>query len=142
MRLLEVVGDGIRLTGAGYLKPALVEQLAADMDTPGWMGKNNREEHCRSVAELRASATRLGLLRKCKGKLLPTALGIEARGDAGVVWERLVASLPLGRQDFEQQAGAIALLAVAAGKPPYDLLCAQGAAIFEAAGWRAALRKR
>lgn len=135
LRLLDVVGDGVTLTGAGYLKPALVAQLATEMDLPKWIGKNNREEHCRPIAWLRNSATALGLVRKRKGELLPTALGLKVRGNPELVWARLVESLPLGRQDFERQAGAIALLAVAAGKAPYETLSAHGADVVEAAGW-------
>ncbi len=48
---LDVVGDGVTLTAAGYLPPAVVEQVA---DRTGiadwWFGKANREDHTFPVA--------------------------------------------------------------------------------------------
>ncbi len=50
--LLDVVGDGVTLTGAGYLKPTAVEQIAHRTGiTEWWIGKANREDLTWPVAE-------------------------------------------------------------------------------------------
>ena len=69
---------GIPLTGAGYLKPADVEQAAKVVPTMvDWLdfGKNNRETHCHPVLQFRECLQDVGLLRKNKGRLLLTKAG-------------------------------------------------------------------
>lgn len=74
LALLDVLGDGVRLTGAGYLPPALVEHLAERTGVTGWwIGKANREDQTWPVAQLRDSARALGLVSVRKGTLAPTA---------------------------------------------------------------------
>ena len=68
--------DGIRLTGAGYMKPADV--LAASALIPrmnDWIGMNNRDSQTVPVLEFRGGLQKIGLLRKNKGRLLRTKLG-------------------------------------------------------------------
>ena len=73
--LLDLIGDGVRLTSAGYLPPALVEQLAERTGVTGWwIGNANREDLTRPVARLRESARALGLVRVRNGRLAPTAV--------------------------------------------------------------------
>ncbi len=136
LHLLELVGDGIALTQAGYLRPADVTVLAEPMNLPAWMGKANREEHCRPVAMLRETAVELGLVRKLKGRLVPTAKGRTLAGDPDGLWDWLVLRLPLGRSDAERQAGAVALLAVSTGEPAGDGIRRLGPTVLAEAGWR------
>ena len=71
--LLEVVGEGVVLTSAGYLPPKLVEQFAERTGiTKWWIGKANREDLTPPVASLRESARALGLVSVRKGRLTPT----------------------------------------------------------------------
>lgn len=134
--LLEVVGAGLTLTTAGWLPPAVVSRIATDLDLlEPWMGKGNREQHFPPVRLLRETATALGFLRKRKGELLPTALGTRLAGDAESMWQHLADSLPQGHKPFEQHAGAIMLLAVAAGETPYDGICRFGPSLLWSAGW-------
>ena len=116
LAVLDAVGAGTRLTAAGYLSPVVVEQIARGAGvTEWWIGKANREDLTWPVAALRQNAQEVGLLRKAKGALAPTA---RARAVADRPRE-LVASvlerLPLGK-GFEAQAGWFLLLGLAAGE--------------------------
>ncbi|MHA6618566.1 plasmid pRiA4b ORF-3 family protein [Pseudonocardia sp. DLS-67] len=116
--LLDRVGDeGITLTGAGYLPPAHVEAVAAELGvTDEWIGKHNREIHTMPVLNLRESAQKMGLLRKHRGRLLLTALGRRLRTDSVGLWWHLAERIPLTPRDqCEGQAGLVLLIAVAAG---------------------------
>ena len=60
---LDVIGDGLRLTGAGYLPPAIVERFTERSGITGWwMGKANREDLTPPVAGVRDTARALGLV--------------------------------------------------------------------------------
>ena len=114
--LMDRVGDGIRLTGAGYLPPAHVEAAATELSLlEDWMGKGNREIQTRPVLHLRETATTMGLLRKQHGMLLLTAAGRKLRTDPVALWWHLAERMPPKSADrCETQAGLIWLLAVAA----------------------------
>src|SRR5699024_6800555 len=116
--LLDVVGDGVQLTGAGYLKPALVEQLAERLGvTEWWIGKANREDLTPPVAQVRESARALGLVSVRKGRLAPTAVARRHRDRSVELWRHIVSRLPLGRKDFDRDAGWVALAVAASGTP-------------------------
>ena len=71
---LDVIGDGVALTAAGYLPPAVVEQIAERSGIGDWwIGKANREDLTYPVAEIRSTARALGLVSVRKGRLTPTA---------------------------------------------------------------------
>src|SRR3954471_10145809 len=125
--LLTRIGDGIRLTSAGYLPPAVVEEtmraLGWDAD---WIGKMNREDQTYPVWELREFARRTGLVRKHRGVLQRTVAGRRLTDDAAGLWEHLAGSLPLARAEVEREAGVLFLLAVAAGRPRPHAVVAEG----------------
>ena len=111
------LGDGVKLTGAGYLPPALVVEtmraLGWDAD---WFGAGNREDLTRPVAELRDTARRLGLVRVHRNELRPTAVGRRLADDPVGLWRHIAARLPLGRGEADRVAGLLWLLGVAAGR--------------------------
>lgn len=116
--LLDLIGDGVRLTGAGYLPPALVEELAERTGVTGWwIGKANREDLTWPVAQLRDSARALGLVSVRKGRLAPTALAGRCRDQPLALWRHILSRLPVGRTEFDRQAGWLALAAVGGGIP-------------------------
>lgn len=130
--LLQRVGDGIRLTQAGYLPPAVVKAAMVELGWQGdWYGAGNREVET-PVRELRESAQRFGLLRKNRGQLLRTKLGGRLVDDPSGLWWHLATRLPDGRSDAERQAGILYLLTVAAGRPRDGELLATGMTIL---GW-------
>lgn len=91
--LLDLIGnDGVDLTAAGYLKPAFVHRLAHDTGiAETWIGKVNREDLTWPVADLRATARSLGLIRKSRQRLLLTRAGLRAREDPQALRDLLAA---------------------------------------------------
>ena len=135
LAVLDAVGSGTRLTSAGYLPPALVEQIAeATGVSEWWIGKANREDLTWPVAFLRENAQALGLLRKAKGTLAPTARARTATGNPRALVSAVLERLPLGK-GFDADAGWFVLLAVAAGAsgPDLDTRLAQ---MLTDRGWR------
>ena len=134
--LLNRVGaDGIMLTGAGYLPPVHVAAATAELGLgEEWIGKGNRENQTMPVLHLRESATRMGLLRKHRGRLVRTARGRAAVTDPLALWWQLAERMPLGSADACQtQAGLILMTAVAAQVT--DDLDAAVARFLGAVGW-------
>ncbi|TFV74387.1 hypothetical protein E4P39_12920 [Blastococcus sp. CT_GayMR19] len=87
------LGDGVKLTGAGHLPPALVADIMRSLGWDAdWPGTNTREHLTVPVAELRDMARRLGLVRVHRGRLLPTTMGNgdspTTRSACGVTWRR------------------------------------------------------
>src|SRR5699024_3017193 len=104
--LLEVIGDGVDLTGAGYLKPAVVEQLAQRTGIADWwIGKANREDQTLPVFDLRATARSLGLVSVRKGRLAPTRAARALADEPEALLRHILDRLPLGRADSDRQAG-------------------------------------
>lgn len=127
--LLSRIGDGVRLTQAGYLPPAIVEEtmrtLGWDAD---WIGKHNREDTTYPVLELRDLARRMGLLRVYRGTLLRTVAGRRLTDDPVGLWWHLADRLPVARGEVEVMSGTLLLLAVAAGRSRPHALVADGLA--------------
>jgi hypothetical protein len=115
--LLDRVGEnGISLTTAGFLPPAVVVELMTELDpNQNWIGENNRESHTRPLLELRNAATSLGLLRKLKGRLVLTSRGTALRTDSRGLWEHIAARIPVEQTEHDRAAAALGLLLIAAG---------------------------
>jgi hypothetical protein len=134
--LLEVVGEGVVLTSAGYLPPKLVEQFAERTGiTKWWIGKANREDLTPPVALVRDTARALGLVSVRKGRLTPTVAGVRARQDPQALLNHIVGRLPLGTKDFDRQAGWMAL-AVAGSGAPVEHWREQVSDLLLGLGWR------
>ncbi|MGK0720760.1 plasmid pRiA4b ORF-3 family protein [Leucobacter sp. W1478] len=134
--LLEVIGDGASLTGAGYLKPADVEQIAQRIGiTKWWIGKANREDQTWPVAQLRATARSLGLVAVRKGRISPTQAGKRCAGDPESLLRRIIGGLPLGKSPAERQAGWAAL-AIAGSEIPAELWNGAIKEVMFDLGWR------
>ena len=118
---LDVIGDGVTLTAAGYLPPAVVEQVAESTGISyWWIGKANREDLTYPVADIRTTARALGLVSIRKGRLSPTAAATRAHHDPQALWRHIVGRLPLGTTDAERQAGWMALAVVGSGAPAQE----------------------
>jgi hypothetical protein len=134
--LLEVIGDGVALTSAGYLPPKLVEQLAERTGIAGWwIGKANREDLTPPVAAVRDTARALGLVSVRKGRLAPTAAGTRCRRDPQALWQHIVGRLPLGNKESNREAGWMALAVVGSGVPAQEWRREISDLLF-ALGWR------
>jgi hypothetical protein len=133
---LDVIGDGLRLTGAGYLPPAIVESFTQRSGISGWwIGKANREDLTPPVAGVRDTARGLGLVTLRRGRLTPTAAGTRCRHDPQALWEHIVGRLPLGTKDFDRHAGWLALAVAGSGIPAEEWRDEVGDLLF-ALGWR------
>ena len=117
--LLDTVGDGVKLTAAGYLAPAVVQTIFDEFDLGDeWIGKGNREDLTVPVLHLRETAQQLKLLRKYKGRLVPTPRGRELADDPVGLWSHLANALPIGGRDAADagwQAGVLLLALMASG---------------------------
>lgn len=113
--LLARVGDGVRLTQAGYLPPAIVLETVRSLGWEDrWIGKHNREDQTLPVLLLREYAQRYGLLRKQRGVLHRTVAGRRLTDDPAALWWHIAERLPLARTEAERIAGLLYLLAAAA----------------------------
>lgn len=113
---LDVIGDGVALTGAGYLPPATVEQIAERSGiTRWWIGKANREDLTPPVAAVRDTARALGLVTVRKGRLTPTAASAHCRQDPQALWQHIVERLPVGAKEADRHAGWMALAVAGSG---------------------------
>ncbi|GAB2867985.1 plasmid pRiA4b ORF-3 family protein [Nocardioides pacificus] len=113
---LDIVGGGVTLTTAGYLPPAVVEQVAERTGIADWwIGKANREDLTFPVADIRTTARALGLVSVRKGRLSPTAAAVRRAHDAQALLGHIVERLPVGTTEAERQAGWMALAVVGSG---------------------------
>ena len=116
--VLEAVGDGLTLTAAGYLPPRAVETIYRRSAAEGeWIGKGNREDLTLPVLDLRERCRRYGLIRKAKGRLLPTANGRRLRADSSALLDLVLTRLAHEGEDFERVATGLALLGVVVARP-------------------------
>lgn len=132
---LDVIGEGVTLTAAGYLPPAVVEQVAERSGISSWwIGKANREDLTYPVADIRATARALGLVSVRKGRLSPTAAATRCQ-DPQALWRHIVGRLPLGAKDAERQAGWMALAVAGSGVPAQEWR-SEISDLLLALGWR------
>lgn len=133
---LDIIGDGVTLTAAGYLPPAVVEQVAERTGiAEWWIGKANREDLTHPVADIRSTARALGLVGVRKGRLTPTAAAARCGQDPTALWRHIVGRLPLGTKDAERQAGWMALAVAGSGVPAQEWRGEISGLLF-ALGWR------
>ena len=116
--LLDLVGSaGSKLTSAGYLPPADVAAIAAELRLEDeWIGKFNREAQTLPVLDFRESAMRAGLLRRSKGMLVLTPAGRALRGDPVKLWWYLAENTPRRPAGNLERQAVILMLAAVAGR--------------------------
>ncbi|MGN6781529.1 MAG: hypothetical protein ACTHJH_08510 [Marmoricola sp.] len=104
--LLDRAADyGLALTSAGYLKPADLKALAAEMPAMSdWIFSLTREVHAQPVLRFRQHVTRTGLLRKYKGALVVTKAGAQVHKDPSLLWTYLAEHLVPTRPAFDEFA--------------------------------------
>lgn len=133
---LDVVGDGVALTGAGYLPPSVVQQFAGRSGIADWwIGKVNREDQTMPVAQVRDTVRALGLVSVRKGQLSPTAAAKRCRQNPQALWRHIVGRLPLGSKDAARHAGWMALVVAGSGAAAQEWRSEISDLLF-ALGWR------
>jgi hypothetical protein len=110
--------DGLSLTAAGWLPPAVVREAMTALGWEKyWIGKANREDQTLPVLQLRESAQRLGLIRKIKGKLIITSAAKRLLDDPAGLWLFLARAVAHRHgHDSERDATLLLLLEIAAAK--------------------------
>ena len=93
--LLNQIGpDGLKLTQAGWLPPKIVTAAMFELGREeDWFGKMNREDQIYPVMDLRDNATRLGLIRKYKGRLKATKETLSLLDDPPALLDLIAARL-------------------------------------------------
>ncbi len=133
---LDVVGDGVKLTGAGYLPPSVVTEIGARTGlAEWWFGKVNREDKTPPIAHLRGTARALGLVSVRKGVLNPTAAGRRLQDKPQALLARIIERLPLGKDRFDRQSGWLTL-AFTGSEAPLDGSWSTVGELLYAIGWR------
>ncbi|MFF1830552.1 plasmid pRiA4b ORF-3 family protein [Paenarthrobacter sp. NPDC058040] len=90
--LQEADPDGLDLTSAGWLKPAIVKRMMTELNwDDDWIGTGRNEVNIPHVMDLREQLQRWKLLRKNKNKLLLTPVGRRVVRDPAELWEFLAA---------------------------------------------------
>lgn len=108
--------DGIPLTGAGWMRPEVVNRIATELDLiDALIGAANRENLTPSVAVLRELCQELGLLRKYKGRLVRTPAGRRAAVDTKELWAILAKAAAPEEESANGDATVLYLLHVGHG---------------------------
>lgn len=138
--LARVGAEGIKLTQAGYLPPKVVKELFAGMRPEGpvrlYPFPPTTEVNTPPVKRLREAAMALGLVRKYKAALVLTPKGRQMEANPKLLWPSIVEAVPLGKRDFELDAGLVEILGAAAGLRHWEDRELLGG-LFAASGWRA-----
>lgn len=119
---LRRVGDGIKLTQAGYLPPQVVREFAPILYPERELQyMRGGESHQHQLRVFREYLQKLGLTRKSKGMLLLTQAGKKAVGNPRALWDHIADRLATtiqpvpGQRNFDRDATALTLVEVALG---------------------------
>lgn len=133
--LRRVGADGIRLTAAGFLPPAVVVQATTELDW-GWPVAVNREIHILPLRELREHLVAVGLLRVTRGRLLQTSRGRALAEAPRELWWHLARTIHVSRTEVETDAVNLLLLLIARrGFDEAELFKQMLALSLETLGW-------
>lgn len=144
-RLLELIArpgeQGVKLTGAGYLPPALVAEAIEELpSTNDLITKGRSESTMLQVGEIRAALMKAGVVRKYRGRLSLTANGRKALQDPEELWRQIAQRFPRqeavsGDRSYDDEVTALILLTIATTKSPSREAEAL-AELLSAAGWQ------
>ncbi|SDU61679.1 plasmid pRiA4b ORF-3 family protein [Gordonia westfalica] len=130
--------EGFTLTSAGYLKPADVVAASKVLPTMKYfIGAKNREVQSTPVLYFRESLLRMGLLRKYKGRLLPTRVGTKLADDPQKLADHLADRLLNQQMDgFTEDASLLMLFFAAASDPGDEMPLTTIGALLTAYRWQ------
>ncbi|WP_244216560.1 plasmid pRiA4b ORF-3 family protein [Gordonia alkanivorans] len=130
--------EGFTLTSAGYLKPADVVAASKVLPTMKYfIGAKNREVQSAPVLHFRESLLRMGLLRKHKGRLLPTRVGTRLADDPQALADHLADRLLNQKMDqFSEDASLLMLFFAAASEPGDEMPLETVGALLTAYRWQ------
>ncbi|MDP1572230.1 MAG: hypothetical protein Q8L86_19705, partial [Vicinamibacterales bacterium] len=91
--LLEACADGVTLTAAGYLPPAIVREAARRFGWWEWPGQPRTEADVHQIGVLRQTAARLRLVSKRSRRIAVTPRGSELVDDTVGLWKAIASTL-------------------------------------------------
>lgn len=127
--------DGLPLTTAGWMKPAMLTEFMSVLPTAaGWIHSATREVDVHVVSDFRVTLQNFRLLRKYKNSLRLTAAGEVALADPADLWSFLVERLAPGDDHFTGSVRAVILVHMATSGDRVDV--AAVARTMAEAGWK------
>lgn len=127
--------DGLPLTAAGWMKPAMVAEFMSVLPTAvDWIHSATREIDVHVVSDFRATLQNLRLLRKFKNSLRLTTAGEAALADPADLWAYLSERLVPEDDDFTGSVGAVVLVHMITSGDRVDMQAV--ARTMAEAGWR------
>lgn len=116
---LELAGeDGIAVTAAGWMSPAVCARLWVEGGLDHGIGKGNREQTTPELLRLRRTLTAAGLIRRHQSRLLRTKAGDRALRSGPDLAAAIGASLLHAEDEFTRCARTVIALLLAAGYVP------------------------
>jgi len=113
---LHRIGDGITLSAAGYLPPAVAKELGEQLNLRLEVrGPLNRESNIEPMRDFRESARAMGLTKTTKGTLTTTPLGRRLARNPIALWQHIAGRVPVDTHAVARIAGGLYLLQVSAG---------------------------
>lgn len=134
---LDSLGNGVKLTGAGYLPPKIAYHIGQELGLRGFELSTGGESNMIQVMRFRDALQHAGLIRKYKGDLLPTKAGKDGREELPLLWNHLVRRLlprTTSELTFGHNAGLLTLLCAATSHGELNLELA--ATLMTDTGWR------
>jgi hypothetical protein len=133
---LDYVGDGLKMTGAGFLPTAMVRDAA---DRFGWdKGWSNdppkKESDSRELMTMHQLLLDAGGVRHRKGDVMRTKIGSEMAENAEYAWRTIAASLT--PYEWLASVAQIYTLLLLDGEDEEDVLCGRARAILIDYGYR------
>lgn len=127
--------EGLPLTAAGWMKPALLTEFMSVLPTAAdWIHSATREIDVTVVSHFRATLQNLRLLRKFKNSLRLTEAGKAALADPADLWTFLAERLVPDEDDFTGSVGAVILVHMATSGDRVDMQAV--ARTMAEAGWK------
>ncbi len=106
-----VAPEGLPLTAAGWMKPAMLSEFMSVLPTVAdWIHSATREIDVHPVSDFRATLQNYRLLRKFKNSLRLTEAGKAALADPAGLWAFLIERLVPADDDFTGSVGAVVLV--------------------------------
>lgn len=135
--MLDEIGTGVKLTGAGYLPPKIAYRVGEELGLEGFQLSSGGESKILQVSHFREALQHAGLLRKHKGELLPTRAAQDGLEDPPLLWDhlanRLLPRYPSDRT-FSHEAALLSLLFAGTSDEAFDLETV--ANLLTESGWR------
>lgn len=116
------VGEGVRLTAAGFVPPEQVKALMTELDPDdAWGSTPKSESDAIPLLLLRKVVMALGLARKYRGMLVPTQAGRTLKDAPGRLWTALATKLPVETTEHGQDIGLLLLILVGADEATHPV---------------------